>query len=265
MNKIDKLVIFDIFGPMAHFRKYYTNSSSLSYAFPPRTVVTGIIAGLLGWERDSYYEILSPKQCAVAVKIQSPFRKVLQTVKYLFVKNLSDFNGSAGHTMVPVELVLPALGGKEVRYRIYFFHQDEKVMAELADVLTNKTYGYPPYLGVSEFIASIEPIATEKVQVTEVPAGEEVDLYTPVNCQAIQEGGIIYEVPGREVSLQYLKERMPLFFRPGRIPGGVADFLLEKNLHPLRLILKKPAWKISYNGNEETISFMETGSVDRNG
>lgn len=264
MNKIDKLVIFDIFGPMAHFRKYYTNSSSLSYAFPPRTVVTGIIAGLLGWERDSYYEILSPEHCAVAVKIQSPFRKVMQTVNYLFVKNLSDLNGCAGHTMVPIELVMPALGEKEVRYRIYFSHQDEKVMAELADVLTNKTYRYPPYLGISEFIASLEPIATKKVQVAEVPAGEEVDLCTPVNCQAIQEGGIIYEIPGREISLQYLKERMPLFFQPGRIPGGVADFILEKNLLPLRLILKKPAWKISYDGHEETVAFMEAGSVGKN-
>ena len=48
IKEISKILIFDIKGPMAHFRKFYTNSSSLSYLFPPRTVVAGIIAGILG-------------------------------------------------------------------------------------------------------------------------------------------------------------------------------------------------------------------------
>jgi len=264
MDRLNNLIIFDIFGPMAHFRKYYTNSSSLSYTFPPRTVVTGIIAGLLGWERDSYYEILSPDLCHVAVKIISPFRKVFQTVNYLFVTEESHFNGFKGRTMVPMEFVLPALGEKEVRYRIYFSHRDEKILAELAEVLNRRAYQYPPYLGISECIASVEPVATANVSVAEIPAGETVDVCTPVNCQIIQDGGIIFEIPEKEITLQYLKERMPLFFRPGRIPGGIADFVLEKNLQKLRLKLKAPAWKVRYGSHEEVIAFMEEGHVGGN-
>jgi CRISPR-associated protein, Cas5h family len=71
----EKVLVFDIKGPMAHFRKYYTNSSSLSYLFPPRTVVVGLIAGLLGLpserhtkeKRDIYYEKFDEKRCLVAV------------------------------------------------------------------------------------------------------------------------------------------------------------------------------------------------------
>ena len=49
------LLVFDISGKFAHFRKYYTNSSSLTYLVPPRTSIYGLIAGILGLERDSYY------------------------------------------------------------------------------------------------------------------------------------------------------------------------------------------------------------------
>lgn len=62
----EKVLIFDIKGPMAHFRKFYTNSSSLSYLVPPKTVVAGLIAGLLGLpserhtkdKEETYYENL---------------------------------------------------------------------------------------------------------------------------------------------------------------------------------------------------------------
>ena len=50
-------VIFDIEGKFAHFRKIYTNSSSLSYLVPPRTTVQGIIAAMLGYERILLHQV----------------------------------------------------------------------------------------------------------------------------------------------------------------------------------------------------------------
>ncbi|HBM79479.1 MAG TPA: CRISPR-associated protein Cas5, partial [Clostridiaceae bacterium] len=50
-------------GKMAHFRKYYSNSSALSYFIPPRTTIIGIVAGFLGYERDTYYEDFSLENC----------------------------------------------------------------------------------------------------------------------------------------------------------------------------------------------------------
>ena len=66
-----EVLIFDLSGKMAHFRKYYTNSSSLTYYFPPRTVIIGLIAGLIGKERDSYYEIFSKDKAYVGISIKS--------------------------------------------------------------------------------------------------------------------------------------------------------------------------------------------------
>ena len=39
------LVAFTLAGPMAHFRKFYTTTSALTYLFPPRTTLMGLVAG----------------------------------------------------------------------------------------------------------------------------------------------------------------------------------------------------------------------------
>ena len=69
-----KIFSFHLRGKMAHFRKYYSNSSALSYFIPPRTTVVGILAGLLGRERDTYYNEFSLKKCNIALAIQSPIK-----------------------------------------------------------------------------------------------------------------------------------------------------------------------------------------------
>lgn len=63
-----KFLVFDLKGKFAHFRKFYTNSSSLSYLVPPRTVIEGMVAAILGFERDSYYDMFSAENLLVAVQ-----------------------------------------------------------------------------------------------------------------------------------------------------------------------------------------------------
>ena len=80
----EAVAVFDLTGSMAHFRKYYTNSSSLTYGFPPRSVLMGVVAAVLGMERDSYYETLDRGRFSVAVKV--PGRRLMQTVNYTRTK-----------------------------------------------------------------------------------------------------------------------------------------------------------------------------------
>ncbi|BBD73350.1 hypothetical protein HS1genome_1739 [Sulfodiicoccus acidiphilus] len=70
-----RLLRVRIKGKMAHFRKVYSNSTSLSYYFPPRTTVLGIMAAALGMERDSYYEKLNWYDVGVAAL--TPLRKLV--------------------------------------------------------------------------------------------------------------------------------------------------------------------------------------------
>src|SRR5215208_2738517 len=137
------LVIFDLTGAFAMFRKFYTNSSSLSYPFPPRTTIAGLIAGLLGYERDSYSEDLGLERCDIAVSVRVPVRRVMQTVNYVmteakssvWAKNTGGFDGSAGGIQTPVEWVFPVLGESKLRYRIYVHHQDPEFSKRLSRTL----------------------------------------------------------------------------------------------------------------------------------
>lgn len=264
MKTIDHLVIFDIEGPMAHFRAFYTNTSSLSYAFPPRTIITGIIAGLLGWEKDSYYEAFSSDYCRVALSILQPIRKIMQTLNYVRTKSVGEFNASAGPTQVPLEIIVPA--GKEktaVSYRIYFTHGDLDVMQDLAARLENNKVIYPPYLGLSEFIAKTKFVDyINKSKIEEVPIGTgRINTSTVVNADKIKPNGLVLESePG--VALQYIKERMPLELDANRRLKRPASFIYEKNLRKIVLTPADSSYRISYKdhpGDEksETVMFME--------
>ncbi len=260
---IDRLLIFDIRGTMAHFRKFYTNSSSLSYPFPPRTTIAGLIAGMLGIERDKYYEKFSCEKCKIGVSVRVPIRKIMQTVNYIRTKSLGEINLSAGPTQIPLEIVLPLEDNEQLNYRIYFYHVTE-LFDELRKILETKKFVYPPYLGMSEFIAEIrfiDSIEDEEIELLSNPS-EPVEIVTPINAKQIQEGGVIFEHSSGKI-LQYIKERMPIEFTLGRRIKKVGGFIYEKNNNIAKLKIKDNYYRIEYQDPEggkitENIVFMES-------
>jgi len=263
---IDKLLIFDIKGPMAHFRKFYTNSSSLSYTFPPRTTITGLIAGMMGRERDSYYEEFNSEKCKIAVSIRSPVRKIMQTLNYVQTKKdkggIKAVNLGAGHTQIPLEIVLPLKDNEQLNYRIYFYHAE--LFDELRKILEAEKFVYPPYLGMSEFIAEIrfiDSIEQDEIKVLSNPS-QPLEIVTPINAKQIQEEGLIFEHSSGE-TLQYIKERMPIEFTPGRRIKKVGSFVYEKNNNIVKLKIKGNYYRIKYQDPKkgeitENIVFMES-------
>ncbi|RKY40733.1 MAG: type I-B CRISPR-associated protein Cas5 [Candidatus Omnitrophota bacterium] len=260
MQEIERLLIFDIKGPVAHFRKFYTNSSSLSYSFPSRTTITGLIAGILGREKDKYYDEFSSDRCKIAVSIRTPVRKIMQTINYVRTKSLGELNLSAGHTQVPLEIVLP-FESNELKYRIYFYHKDN-TFDELKEVLEKEKFVYPPYLGISEFIADVKFVDFIKGEQIFVSTNLEssVEIVTVVNIEHIQKGSLVFKESSGEV-LQYIKERMPLEFDSERKLKKGASFIYEKNQGRIKLKIKS-YYTINYRDSDdkmlkENIVFME--------
>lgn len=128
-----KVLSLRLCGKMAHFCRYYSNSSALSYSVPPRTTITGILAGLLGYERDSYYERFDLDQCQIALANAAPIKKSVQKLNLLMIKTLSDANGSQeNHSQCATELVLPQnIRTGMLDYHIWIHHQDPEMMERL--------------------------------------------------------------------------------------------------------------------------------------
>lgn len=159
----DRCLSFEVRGPWAHFRRVEGNIVKQTYRLMPRTTVAGLIAAILGLDRDSYYDAFSPDASRIAIE---PLRE-LRTMN-LPQNTLSTANEhlitapSRGHARIsfpdPTELrqqhnyevlVEPA-------YRIDLQLADDSVYRSLRNHLEDGTSHYVPSLGLSEHLAEIE-------------------------------------------------------------------------------------------------------------
>lgn len=220
-----KTLVFDLRGSFAHFRKFYANSTSLSYEFPPRTAVCGIIAAILGLERDSYYDLFQENDAFVAVQILNPTKRISQTVNYMWVKSFRDLNGSSGHMQIPVEWVVreEGIGSGMIGYRIYFAHRDRSLQERLAKLLRNGQACYPPYLGITEALATAEFIC--EVEAEEIMTdGKPVEIATVCPIHLLQD--ITYLPFGNKQRL-YMRDRIPCSFDQHRKLSGITQVIYE--------------------------------------
>jgi len=235
-------LVFDLKGKFAHFRKFYTNSSSLSYSVPPRTTIEGLIAAILGYERDSYYEILDSQKLNIGLKKLTPTRKIVQSLNYIKATSISHVIKPKEHTQVPFEIVTSEgiLG-----YRVYVNHIDERLMEDLEDRLKNNRFYYVPYLGVASFNLSLEFKGRfqGKLKFDE----DFVEISSIIRKSLIKEGGLYVNIEGIIV-----KEKMPRDFLKDRIVKEIEDYIFEENGGPLRVKLNSNYYEI----NDEKIVLM---------
>jgi len=52
---------FTIRGPWGHFRRIEGNIVKQTYRIIPRTTVAGLLAAVVGIERDGYYDLFAPR------------------------------------------------------------------------------------------------------------------------------------------------------------------------------------------------------------
>lgn len=271
MKDINRLLIFDLKGSIAHFRKFYTSSSSLSYSFPPRTTIIGLIGALLGRERDSYYEEFGCDNCKIALSIRKPLRKIMQTVNYIRTKKEDGYASAEGVIKrffekqiskypTPIELVMPPKLTDKILYRIYFFHQNTRVMDELATMVKNGKTKYPLYFGLSEFLAESEFIADVAQQnIKKCSDRNAVAIASVCNLAHIVE--LTFDNLETAETVQYIDEKMPLEFATNREIKSAASFIYEKNQRMIKAILNIPYMEVTYTDKEqvlkENITFME--------
>ena len=83
-DNFNQILELKLTGKFAHFRKFYTNASSLTYIIPPRTTICGLLASIMQIKRDGYYDIMSSENLGVAISLVPNiyYHKVFQTLNY---------------------------------------------------------------------------------------------------------------------------------------------------------------------------------------
>ncbi|MDE4078677.1 type I-B CRISPR-associated protein Cas5b [Methanosphaera sp. Vir-13MRS] len=140
----EKVIVFDIWSDLACFRRGYTTTSILSYPFPSRTTISGIIAGILGLERNSYQKLFQKNNSKIGLKILNPIKRTRLNLNYIETRN----DPRSSRTQIPIEYI------KNAKYRIYVHLDNTNQMNELFYLIKNHKTKYSVYMGVTECLAN---------------------------------------------------------------------------------------------------------------
>lgn len=206
-------VIFDCSSSMAMFRKPYTTTSSVSFAFPPPTAIAGLIAAVVGLNNGAgenassaaYWRVLSGTK--VAVSILGSTRWLRAALNFWNVKNPQ----STPHIQVKHQFLASP------KFRIYVKGGLEE---RLREKLEKRSFVYTPFLGVAYALADLhyrgtcsdEPVGCDPVEVASVlPRSEGLELDVMVS------GGVFKEiVPLKFADDRALLESVTVLYTEGK-------------------------------------------------
>jgi len=174
--------LFEIRGQFAHWRKWFTTTSALTYSFPPRTAVIGMIGAILGIPRGDVAEAFKISTTRIAVCPLNPIVKDRLPEKWRqspprIARGKFDAAKMGESFQENLEVI------RRPRYRIVFWHSNQKLMRKLAERLKEKRWVYPPCMGIMGFLADVkwegeglvEEVAVNQAEIhTVLPLTEEM-------------------------------------------------------------------------------------------
>ncbi|KIR01272.1 CRISPR-associated protein, Cas5h family [Lachnospiraceae bacterium TWA4] len=237
-----QVLYFKLQGKMAHFRKYYSNSTALSYYLPPVTTIKGILAGLLGYDRDTYYEDFSNEKCQIAIGVDTKIKKIKQTMNLLKVESKNQLCGAGlPRTQNDTEWIIPEnIRTGFLSYSILVKHSDSKLLQKLAKLICSQEEGYYSK-GISVALGSAQCLGW--ISDGKLLEGKQMELkldeefITPfavplVNIEKINSSGHLCMLRKEETMTEFDSERYITL-------NTKQDLLVSVNQYPMNLSLKE--------------------------
>lgn len=206
----DQCLSFTVRSDWGHFKRVGRSVTKQTYRIPPRTTVAGMLAAIVGAERNTYYDVFGVDNAAVAITPLRDIRTVNIPTVGLGTDPGQNVTATSGNYYSEYNLTYQdttkdrQLHAYEVladpAYRIDLALEDESFYVDLRNHLTNGTSVYPPSLGKSEYLATIEEVKTGR-------SPKKVDVNGQVDVDSIVPGSLSDAIPQRDVT--YGVERSP--------------------------------------------------------
>jgi len=215
------VLVFDISGDYGQFKKFFTNMSPLTFDFPPRTVITGIVGAIGGIQKEDNPEFFAKEQCFIALQILKEVKKTKIPQNYLKTVSKVEVYRFKNHKPTNVEFV------KDPAFRIFFSHKDIAFNNLFHSLLKEHKAVYTPSLGTAgcllnyRFIgeSEIESVVSTDFQLVSsvVPEDNILDISfdqggkisrtsMPFEMkndrEVLKYGNVIYEATGRKLKLK---------------------------------------------------------------
>lgn len=224
---------FTVHGPWAHFRRIEGNVVKQTYRIIPRTTVAGLLAAMLGIERDGYYDLFGPDSSAIAVEPVRELRTVNMPMNTLSTA-AGDLQSLNGRGKISVSLPDPTKLRQQHNYEVLVdpaYRIDVAIderYEDLRDLLqAGKSY-YVPSLGLSEYLAEVDYHG--EFEVTPGPSSGEIAIDSAVP-NAVDD-----VVPDRDSRCQV--EQSPAFMTSdvsGRTTTSFATYVYNPDAGPLTI------------------------------
>ena len=204
-----RVVVFDIWGELAHFRRFFTTSSPLTFSFPPPPTVRGMVGALLGFSKDEYIEVTN--RLSVGISLLSPIKKIRFGLNLIFTKGSGGkfeptlFKDKKGDKSKTLRTQVRAEFLKDVKYRIYLAGDDELLDSLLKYLPYHKTE-YTVSLGLSECLADFEFVGEFEAE----PVREADSVRSVIPADSIK--NLDFKIP-----VKLAKERIPVFMNSDRV------------------------------------------------
>jgi CRISPR-associated protein Cas5h len=227
---VEHIVIFELRGPLAHYRRPDTLGTHASYPFIPRTTLRGLIAAVLGLEVRPDCDPL-PLAAHCALRLMRPVRTVTQQLSLHGKKWIGAGPNESFHRPTTIELII------EPHYRVYFAGP---LGEDLAARLQRKQSTFHTYLGSAfcltfpewDSLKPVEPIPDAPGSIscnTVVPSAAIARLDIETGRQYARVGGLLMEhIGGRRfrgtLSVIYEISGQPVRFAPAGASEGAPAF-----------------------------------------
>lgn len=243
---VREAVVFDVSADAAHFRVPHAAPSYETYGIPPRTTVAGMVAGMLGLGRDSYYDTFDRANSRIAVSVEAPIRRQMLGMDYVNTEGSTSKTKGAnvakhiGKDPDPTAVSLLM----RPRYRLYVGVSDPETMDRIDAVVRGADPDadggdapvYTPTLGKAQHIARIEHVGRYAIEQAADADQEQGDGTVAIRSA----------VPGEEIPLvvdpnrRYISERMTAHMTSddstaGRTPDGGHTLTYTPSGKPVRL------------------------------
>jgi CRISPR-associated protein Cas5h len=242
-----KTLIFDIWGDWAHFKKFFTTASPLTFHIPPITAIRGILGAFLGFSKekeseDYYLRHLDRLYCGIKIiKPVKTFRMGYNWIETKKAKFFARIPSEKGRYQTVIETL------RNPHYRFYIAcPEKENLIARLSELVKNHKSIYTPYLGISEHIANFkfvtEAFASQK------SATDHIELDSIVSLENISHNDSP-EIQFEE-GKQYQRDSIPVEMNLERVVTKFKPVIYEVNG---RTILAKPKkyWTLDSGENIE--------------
>ncbi|MEN8905714.1 MAG: type I-B CRISPR-associated protein Cas5b [Clostridiales bacterium] len=208
------IIAFDLWSYYAHFKKPYTTTSPLTYSFPTRTAISGVIGALIGIDKDNYMETFNKKNSFIGLSIKNPVKKIRMG------QNLIDTKKSMNIIHVRTQIKIEYL--KNPCYRIYVCHNNDKVHDNIKSNLLNHSSVFTISLGLSGNIANFKYIGEYECEFI-YNEKEFVEIDSIIPLDKVRKGGVDFTIEG-----EYFTEKIPIEMNKDRLVTQYGEMLFER-------------------------------------